>query len=287
MAATNDLVANIITNKSTAATYKPINTKRVSERVCAGKPCILRGKRAGATGTVAVYGVNLSNPWRSNVADANTAFDGPVGQAVTQVLRGDGSTLAFATTLTYAAFSNYNWHIDLHQFDRYPAEHFVTGVADGWEISNVGGLATFTWTSVAQNGDGTTVAFTSKMDYAAYAPGTTSPPSSAGGYLVPIVKIGTSLKVIGTDYTVDSNAGLVRITFTSAPATGTGNVHIDFAPVNGMEFGVVFSGTPKTIWAAATAQFFDVETPSYDRLWAVLASSPSASWVTMESTGQH
>lgn len=282
---------------ATAQTMIPKNMKRYNERFAGGREAVLSIIRGGSTGTVGVYGMDLINPWRANAAPAGAAPAGAL-QTNSQVFRGDGVTQVFdATGIAYTAFSNYNWHIDYHQFDRKPAPASQAGVYAGWTVAADSGTGTnITFPTETFQGNGVTTLFTTATPADLYfGPGVTFPPSTAAvpAYLAPSVYVGGVLQspttytlLASTPATTEPTLSFVTITFGTAPVSGTNNITIQWAPVNGMEFGVMYTGAPTILWAPSTQQFKRIVTPSYDRLWTVLAATPSTTSVYMDAIGK-
>lgn len=83
-----------------AATPKlPIDVAAAGNRFAAGQPVEADVERVGTTNTPTLYGADLPHPYLSDDA---------------WLSKGDGSTTVFDTTMTYAAFSNYNWIVKVN-----------------------------------------------------------------------------------------------------------------------------------------------------------------------------
>jgi hypothetical protein len=280
-----------------AITTTPKNMKRYNERFSGGKEAVVTIQRLAATGTCAVYGMNVCDPWRGNNAPAGPVPAGAL-QTQTQVFRGDGVTQVFdATGIPYVGISNYNWMVELDAFDRKVAPASQSGVYTGWTIAADAGTGTnLTFGTDTFSGDASTTAFTTKTPAALYfGEGTTYPPSSAAlpAYLAPTVSIGgvvqaasTYTLTASTPATTEPGNSVVVVTFNTAPASGSSNVTIAWAPRNGLEFALMYVPSPVTIWAASTQVFKRIITPSYDRIWAVLATSPVATSVYVDAFGK-
>ncbi len=241
---------------TSSATTKPVMGRSVSQNLRAGMPCRLRLQRGGVAtpaGTFTVYGAKLANPWanrvntclfkqRSDVNDANLTT----------------ADYQFLSNLAYAAFSNYNWFVNLQEFDQYVLQQ---GATVGFTISSgTGTKARVDFAAGSANGDGSTVAFTTALNYDSLA------------YCGLRVKIGSAVKVSGTDFTLSASAtGLAVITFTVAPATGSGNITWQLYPKPGLSFGLQLA-VPVSVMPYSTTPMSLDEIKSYDAMWAVTGS---------------
>jgi hypothetical protein len=210
----------------------------------------VRVKKATAA-TIAIYGANIPNPWANRTNTQLFAARAAVTEA--NLAAGD---YAFQSALTYAAFSNYNWVIQVNEFDRIVLEG--GSATHGFTITDGGaGTALITFAVDQASGDAATLIFDTLID------------SDCLPYMTLQVKVLTVIQVQGTDFTLaDNGSGKIRITFTSAPASASNNIHWRLFPKPNVQFGLSLC-VPATILAASTLQDVYSEVVTKDAEWAV------------------
>lgn len=286
----SDFLLPIAENLASNITTRPINAKRFNSKLAGGKPCLLNIRRDGViAGTIAIFGVNLANPWRSNEvpANPNSLAVGVSQQQLTGVGKGDGATLTFNFPgIPFVAFANFNYLVEMGFYDRFPLDQTVAGVSTGFAVANHGdGTTDLTFGTQTLSGDGATTVFTVAATTDLIFPTTQvrNPANQVGRYFAPIVKISGVTKTEGVDYTWTAGAtalaGLI-LTFTVAPANAANNITVAFAPAVGIEFGVSFV-VPVAL-RAASSDSAKQEISGKDRYWAVGAGGPNATDIYVE-----
>lgn len=111
----------------------------VNEKVRAGQPCILEvsrdrdGTSGALDGTVGIYGADLPNQ------DYQKDGQSWIGQTFDP---GSGNAMIFDTNLVYAAFSNYNFLVQVGETFLERASSITTAIQ--WNVTDNGGLARIT-----------------------------------------------------------------------------------------------------------------------------------------------
>lgn len=202
--------------------------------------------KKASTASAVVYGANIANPWanrantqafrqRTDVTDANLA----------------ATDYGFTSGLTYAAFSNYNWHLLLDEFEQMVVE---IGTSLGATISDDGGFAKINFTSEADTGDTSETDFVLLADY------------NLLEHLDLQIKV-NSVVVSSDDYTLsDDGNGKIKVVFDAAPAAVA--IAYQLYPKPGKNFGLVFT-TPVTIKTLGTTTFASEDIVTKDSMWLV------------------
>lgn len=233
---------------TSSATRKPKFGYKVNQELSGGKPAILRIQRGGVAtpaGNVTIYGANVSNPWanrantslfkqRADVTDANLV----------------AADYQFLSAIDYAAFSNYNWLVQLDEFERQIVE---IGATLGAQISSgTGAKARIDFTAETDTGDGSTTVFDLAADYELLT------------HCNLQVKVNSVVQAASA-FTLSDNAGKIRITFTAAP-TNTHPINYQLYPKPNKQFGLSLV-TPATVKAAGVAPMVYEEMVTKDVHW--------------------